>query len=1188
MARGRVDRRQLSAYVPWEELLSEHSSLQSCRGVLKRTLDRNTMEANSKKARRDEHMNGAFENIILAATSEQLRSWVQFGSWAKCLQCGSMHKSRLDMARFERMEPWPNTVTQCQFCTGATYIPNVHDIPSPLLNLTNEALWSLRPLTLFQGPQLRGKSGFRRHAEISKLKWSPVSVATKIEALDEPHKQKARTAYEYLMNSTRSSYKEIIHEHEAILQNGKAGQWLPHKVLLRKHIECVLWPNLYPTRSMCDTEFAGKGRGKHRSVKQSFLAKVTSPVYDYAMQYDLLQYHFDRHVLATFSGRATAAGQLDLARTLKTFPDTPHERHLNALAMRDLNHVLGPAKFMITLAPGAYATTWSEHVLHSRDVTGARVLGDNALEALHIVHVLDQICRGYLFNTSGAKRRGSEFSVFDNLVGASGVLAWAYRLEFQEGAHKGVPGHARRHYHGTGMPHIHAAVWMRPEVSTSNVLKWVRADLSKDFPALNAAVMRVQAPNADEPPKMPTSRTTHWRGDDPVLQHSAEDEAAGVHPYIAPLCLAYLCHSHVSEVRDQGHVAQYMTKVGNYITKSSQNLSETWLADAKSGYAAGLKYLRNTTPSSAEMVNLLSAGSTFYLSCYRKEVSVCAPDDTESKAYGLFRFYLHSDANDGTFAEFLRSYNTQADPPVPYTRLRGHRIALAIESTSPWNDYYYSQWLTMYHQWRGSVTLPHDEMAIVPPRHRWFTACLVLDTEFWTSFDQLAMWFGAHGMSKATLTTLLSMLSCWTTYVNRFLIGDAVYVEPQCSEPPMLPLNDEQTRAFAEICDRYNALQAAGDGLSAVRIRGEAGTGKSRVLDEFICCAFDAENAHQHGLDVTRVLVVTPTGILSDVYRRRWRTAANIDIDTFDGGMDTLQMFDLTEFRLRQYDAWVIDECDYLTPTQWRRLITLAISCPLVFKLLAGDPCQFRPRDDDGGSTASEFATSNITLKKQMRFDPTTPWGKACLSARSARPSVDDLNLFVGSRLLCYDPPTTQTMRAFFEIFPKGLAVAVTLDHVRLLNTLAVQALMTQDDYLGMIQVDAKGTTTPMSVYRGSRVMVTDNLLKAAGVVNGAFGVVTHLYRDCLIVLLDNGTEAAVHKVAFEKQGGGQYVAFPVQHGYSCTLAKIQGHTVTEGLAVWPDVCIPAGGYVAVTRVRSPDKLLWLQRPTRDFFTPAQ
>ena len=42
--------------------------------------------------------------------------------------------------------------------------------------------------------------------------------------------------------------------------------------------------------------------GKNPSVKRAYLAKVCSPVTVYAVQFDLIQLHFDRHVVTKFKG----------------------------------------------------------------------------------------------------------------------------------------------------------------------------------------------------------------------------------------------------------------------------------------------------------------------------------------------------------------------------------------------------------------------------------------------------------------------------------------------------------------------------------------------------------------------------------------------------------------------------------------------------------------------------------------------------------------------------------------------------------------------------------------------------------------------------------------------------------------------------------------------------------------------
>ena len=94
-------------------------------------------------------------------------------------------------------------------------------------------------------------------------------------------------------------------------------------------------------------------------------------------------------------------------------------------------------------------------------------------------------------------------------------------------------------------------------------------------------------------------------------------------------------------------------------------------------------------------------------------------------------------------------------------------------------------------------------------------------------------------------------------------------------------------------------------------------------------------------------------------------------------------------------------------------------------------------------------------------------------------------------------------------------------------------------------------------MYRGAKFMITDNVNKAEGIVDGAFGVVVSLSRACLLLKLHSGVEAPIRKVCFETSPNTRFVAFPVLLGDVCTLAKIQGHTLTSGLAVWPDFDVP-------------------------------
>ena len=240
------------------------------------------------------------------------------------------------------------------------------------------------------------------------------------------------------------------------------------------------------------------------------------------------------------------------------------------------------------------------------------------------------------------------------------IQAWAYRVEFQGGKHRAAPapGFAHRVYLGTGVPHRHIAFWASDKLTTGDLLRWMRADLPADFPSLASAVLKIQAPNPGQTPQLPIGTVSSWMDDETHLKHCEADEQAGVHPHLAPLCLSHVFHTNVSQVRKPSHVAGYMTKCGLH-QQTNQHLGSNWLTEARSSFSPALMYLIGIRSSSAEMLNPLSTGSTFQLSCYRKDVSICAADDRASPAYALFELFLQGERDDSYVEWHRRRFRTQ-------------------------------------------------------------------------------------------------------------------------------------------------------------------------------------------------------------------------------------------------------------------------------------------------------------------------------------------------------------------------------------------------------------------------------------------------------------------------------------------------------------------------------------------------
>ena len=65
-------------------------------------------------------------------------------------------------------------------------------------------------------------------------------------------------------------------------------------------VECALWPSLYNSTALYKSLVGGQSN--RQSGKASFLHKVLSPVLDFSLDYELLQYQYDHWLFKTITG----------------------------------------------------------------------------------------------------------------------------------------------------------------------------------------------------------------------------------------------------------------------------------------------------------------------------------------------------------------------------------------------------------------------------------------------------------------------------------------------------------------------------------------------------------------------------------------------------------------------------------------------------------------------------------------------------------------------------------------------------------------------------------------------------------------------------------------------------------------------------------------------------------------------
>ena len=138
------------------------------------------------------------------------------------------------------------------------------------------------------------------------------------------------------------------------------------------------------------------------------------------------------------------------------------------------------------------------------------------------------------------------------------------------------------------------------------------------------------------------------------------------------------------------------------------------------------------------------------------------------------------------------------------------------------------------------------------------------------------------------------------------------------------------------------------------------------------------------------------------------------------------------------------------------------------------------------------------------------------------------------------------------------------------------------DNYWGSKMVTHEPLDTP--IYLGARMMLTKNLNKEIGYVNGMGCRVVGIDQDAILVRTDQGKLISVYPWTSEEH----VVHYPLRLGYASTLHKVQGATL-DHITVWLDIPnMPAAAYVAISRVRYDSAWRFLGDPGVHHFTPAR
>ena len=652
-------------------------------------------------------------------TTSQLKQWIHSLSWDYCELCNSVYPCKLLPPHLQsKRAKQPST---CPCTTSQYVIPQPHHIPEPLTSLSWQDNAVLSPFILDCGPYEHKQHGYRCKTGLSKVLCNPRSVVDRINDLsDNVQQEKCHAAYSFLMTCPDSSYKHYIDIAEEL--RSSHSQPSVFDVFQWVGIECSLWPVLYPYTSWCES--AVLGTSKNRSSKAAFVSKCFSPVADYALHFNLMQFMFDRWLYKTIpvaihssTGRTGHSSQYQLMSALDSKPFSPEYWKWQHRYLIDAVRQYGYPSLFITISPYEWSFTrplWIQELMSTFQRPPHSI---PFFLNFHFLHTLEQVIRGYMCGANNSKWRSQLFST-GSRQDRNNVLTYFYRYEFQE----------------RGTLHVHLLVWLR-DLSSMQYPR-IKADVPPTSSYLYPYVTRFQKSHKSSLPRCDTTTNVSScpSGKSLHISHNEEAFILGLRGYIDTILPALQCSMDVQVATDNSLLLQY---VSGYVSKwkESYHCASAFTAQSPPSLTA-FRYLASLSICEPEMWMLLTNKKLSW--CDSTRVSFRVPDDSHAATNKeVVHYYARPHHHDNlSLLEYLRLYNTSVTPPKLYKD--NASILVGLQYLSIYNPKYFFQYLLVNYPHRrvDDILLPTAED--IPPQLVHFAVAHRLMPEHFTSTDHFA------------------------------------------------------------------------------------------------------------------------------------------------------------------------------------------------------------------------------------------------------------------------------------------------------------------------------------------------------------------------------------------------------------------------------------------------------------------
>eukprot|EP00795_Rhopilema_esculentum_P003594 gene3594-12991_t len=1069
-----------------------------------------------------------------------LRQWIETLSWSFCQDCGMLFFEKLRPS-FDKGKKC-NSTFECPCSSDRYVVPTIEQIPAELRELEARHVAALRPFDIDCGQYKTMRYGYRRKTALLRLTCSRKTVLQKIaEIPNETDREITIKAYNYLLSSPDSSYSSYLSLRDSYANAGNEPSLF--NIYKWKGVECCLWPHLYPFTSWCESIHDGFSHRK--SSKVSFLTKCLSSIVDYSLNFNLLQYVFDRWLYKTITGALNTSrrfsgneGQFNAFTSLEDKPFSVGYWQWQHRYLIDAVRQFGLPSLFITISPSEWSFPLPLWLTRISEYTGYGPTRLPFFETMHFMNVLEQIVRGYLCGSNDCKWKNHLFNY--QRLPTSNVLTYFYRFEFQK----------------RGTLHVHLLVWLKNIKYID--YKHIRADLPSDDGELLYFVKKHQQADKSSLPIHDSSTDVVTVGNENLLNisHPPTANAQNVRGYIDTILPSLMSSMDVQCSNGRSMILKY---VSGYVSKSRESYhSDALYCKTLNPATCAVKYAMQLDVCEPEMWVLLSSTKISWTNATRKQIVI--PNSIEKAVSNTtVQKYYNRPINYSqmSFLEWLRSFDETSAVPAPYKDKKV--VLVGVKHASIFNHIFFFQYLLMHLPHRCLEDILPGENPGIPVQILHFNTAVRLMPDTFITVNKFMDSFENEGHKKHFLETISSFLQSLIDMNNlyrRHLLSPSSNPLPSSSHDGRLQGGQltvfNKFKDILEIRDRSFISpidDSALDWKKFPLILGKPGSGKTYTIHK--CIRFCIENDYN-------VAVAVPTGVLACTYREIYDD--DVHCDTVHSLFTYQTMNEKTpsiNWMLSQYDVIFIDEISQVSTDIFHHIIKTfekLIRRPIL--ILSGDFAQQQPIGNRAGKTTTlpniqscHHCMSHV-VTFQLRGQYRTQDSRLVEILHHIRydyPTDNILHELTDGRILSNSTVVDDSIYNILKNFPDAIILTMTRRASSYMNDIIVRNRF-QGKPLALIVMQDE---TLIPVHKGMQLMLTQNINKDISFVNGQFVTVVSVCQNTVIVRHPRGHLINIFPVT-RVVNDIPLTTYPCLPGYSTTISKIQGQTLDK-IIVWID-----------------------------------